>query len=60
MKEKEGGDKKDERREMSNEKNRLKTVNLHALSPETLIALYLPLRKPCSFIIHAQIALNYT
>lgn len=44
---------------MSNE-NRLKTVNLHALSSETLIVLYLPLRIPRSFIIHAQIALNYT
>ena len=57
-----GGDKKDERGEMSDgeKKNRLKLVNLHALSSETLIAPYLPLRKPCSFIIHAQIALNYT
>lgn len=40
--------------------NRLKTVNLNTLSLKTLIALYLPLHRPCSFIKHAQIVLNYT
>lgn len=41
-------------------KNRLKTVNVHTPSSEALIALCLPLHKPRSFIMHAQIALNYT
>lgn len=54
-----GGDETGKKREIRHE-NRLKTVNLHAPRCETLIALYLPLRKPCSFIIHAQVALNYT
>lgn len=38
--------------------NRLKRVNLNTRSLKTLIALYLPLHRPRSFIIHAQIVLN--
>lgn len=40
------GDEKDRKERNEQQKNRLKTANLRALSRETLIALYLPLHKP--------------